>query len=144
VVVDHLSFRDKGDDAHAFAVIVVNDMKIPILAAIGGVGLAFSFEEYVARHLASGALVRVLEDWWPPFAVFFLYYPAGVTSRRRCSALIDALVHIACLVAPPRPRRNRALARSRASIAISQLSIHDTARVCRRLVSICRDTRTTH
>jgi hypothetical protein len=25
-------------------------------------------EAHAARHLASGALVRVLEDWCPPFA----------------------------------------------------------------------------
>jgi hypothetical protein len=37
--------------------------------------LAFSFEEYVAPHLASGALVRVLEDWRAPFAGFFFVLP---------------------------------------------------------------------
>jgi hypothetical protein len=36
-----------------------------------GIGLAFSLEEYVAPHLASGALVRVLENWCSPFAGFF-------------------------------------------------------------------------
>ena len=30
----------------------------------------------MAPHLASGALVRVLEDWCPPFAGYFLYYPS--------------------------------------------------------------------
>jgi DNA-binding transcriptional LysR family regulator len=47
-----------------------------IRAAIDGLGLTFSFEEYVAPQIASSALVRVLEDWCPRFAGFFLYYPS--------------------------------------------------------------------
>ena len=47
-----------------------------IRAAIEGVGLAFAIEEHVPPHLASGALVRVLEDWCAPFAGYFLYYPS--------------------------------------------------------------------
>ena len=35
-------------------------------------------------HLASGALVRVLEDWCPPFPGFFLYYPSRRSSRPLC------------------------------------------------------------
>jgi len=46
-----------------------------IRAAIDGVGLAFMLEERAAPHIASGALVRVLEDWYPPFPGFFLYRP---------------------------------------------------------------------
>jgi hypothetical protein len=44
-----------------------------IRAAPDGVGLAFSLEAQVSAELASGALVRVLEDWCPPFAGYFLY-----------------------------------------------------------------------
>ncbi len=47
-------------------------MEVPILAAIDGAGLAFSFEEYVAPHLASGALVRMLEHWVPGVRVVLL------------------------------------------------------------------------
>jgi len=67
---------DKRDESLTVAVdgpLNVDDVEISIHAAIDGVGLAFSFEEHVAPHLASGALVRVLEDWCPPFAGFFLY-----------------------------------------------------------------------
>lgn len=53
-----------------------------------GVALAFTFEEHVRPHLASGALERVLEDWCPPFAGYFLYYP----SRRQQSAALSALI----------------------------------------------------
>ena len=62
-----------------------------IRAALDGVGLAFALEEHVAAHLASGALVRVLEYWCPPFAGYFLYYPSRRQQPPALSALIDTL-----------------------------------------------------
>jgi len=59
-----------------------------IRVAVDGRGLTFSFEEYVASQIASGVLVRVLEDWCPPFPGYFLYYP----SRRQQSAALSALM----------------------------------------------------
>ena len=59
-----------------------------IQAALDGIGLVFSLEEYVAPHLPRGALVRVLGDWCAPFAGFFLYYP----SRRHQPAALAALI----------------------------------------------------
>jgi len=82
---------DKGKQSLAVAVngpLIVNDVEIMIRAAIDGVGLAFMSEERAAPHLASGALVRVLEDWCPPFPGFFLYYP----SRRQLPAALSALI----------------------------------------------------
>ena len=60
-------------------------------AASEGVGLAFTLEEHVAPQLASGALVRVLEDWCSPFAGYFLYYPSRRQQQAALSALIDTL-----------------------------------------------------
>ena len=60
-------------------------------AATAGFGLACVLEDHVIAHVAAGSLVRVLEDWCPPFAGYHLYYP----SRRQPSAaftlLVDAL-----------------------------------------------------
>lgn len=42
-------------------------------------------------QIASGVLVRVLEDWCPPFAGFFLYYPSRWHQPAALSALISAL-----------------------------------------------------
>ncbi len=61
-----------------------------IRAAVDGVGPAFALEEHVATQLASGALVRVLEDWCPPFAGYFLYYPSRRQQAPALSALIEA------------------------------------------------------
>src|SRR5207249_11593461 len=74
-----------------------------IRAAIDGLGLTFSFEEYVAPQIASGALVRVLEDWCPPFAGYFLYYP----SRRQQPAALSALIETLRLQDYRQPSRGR-------------------------------------
>ena len=57
-------------------------------AALDGVGVAVMGEQHAGPHIASGALVRVLEDWCPPFAGYFLYYP----SRRQQAAALTALI----------------------------------------------------
>jgi DNA-binding transcriptional LysR family regulator len=85
---------DKGTQSVAAGVngpLLIDDMDMTIRAATDGIGLAFSLEEYVAPYLASGALVRVLEDWCPPFAGFFLYYPSRRQQPAALSALIDTL-----------------------------------------------------
>jgi DNA-binding transcriptional LysR family regulator len=51
--------------------------------------LAFVAEDRVTDHIASGALVRVLEDWCPPFPGFFLYYPSRLHQPAALVALID-------------------------------------------------------
>jgi DNA-binding transcriptional LysR family regulator len=82
---------DKGDQSVVVAVngpLITNDIDLLTRAAIDGVGLAFMSEEQAAPHLANGALVRVLEDWCPPFPGFFLYYP----SRRQHPAALTALI----------------------------------------------------
>jgi len=85
---------DKGKQSLAVAVqgpLIVDDVELMIQAAIDGVGLAFMLEEHAARHLASGALVRVREDWCPPFAGYFLYYPSRRQQPAALSALIETL-----------------------------------------------------
>jgi DNA-binding transcriptional LysR family regulator len=85
---------DRGSESLTVGVhgpLVLDDMDFTIRAAMDGIGLAFSLEEYVAPHLASGALVRVLEDWCPPFSGFFLYYPSRRQQPAALSALIETL-----------------------------------------------------
>lgn len=57
-------------------------------AARDGFGLAMLTEDHVASGLADGGLVRVLDDWCPPFAGYHLYYP----SRRQHSAAFALLL----------------------------------------------------
>jgi DNA-binding transcriptional LysR family regulator len=71
--------------------LIVDDVEIMIQAAIDGLGLAFGLEEHVAPLLAIGKLVRVLEDWSPPFPGYFLYYPSRRQQPAALAALIDTL-----------------------------------------------------
>lgn len=82
---------EKGKRELALAVtgpLVVDDVDVVLRAALDGVGLAFLDEARVAKPLASGSLVRVLEDWCQPFPGFFLYY----ASRRHVPASLTAVV----------------------------------------------------
>ncbi|MCE1238092.1 MAG: LysR family transcriptional regulator [Hyphomicrobiales bacterium] len=73
-----------------------NTSKQAIAAALAGLGLTSTLEGLVADHLAAGRLVRVLEDWCPPFPGYHLYYP----SRRQSSAAFRLIVE--ALRWPPR------------------------------------------
>src|SRR5713226_5637714 len=70
---------------------IFNDVDLTLRAALDGVGLAFALEEHVAERIARGELVRVLEDWCPPFDGFFLYYPSRRQQPAALQALVDAL-----------------------------------------------------
>ncbi|ANL66086.1 LysR family transcriptional regulator protein [Rhizobium phaseoli] len=71
--------------------LVFNNIALRLKAALAGAGLAYLPEDAVQAHLENGQLVRVLEDWCPPFPGYHLYYP----SRRHASAafavVVDAL-----------------------------------------------------
>src|SRR5437899_5798301 len=85
---------DKGKKSLSVAVngpLIVDDVEIVIRAALDGIGVAFVGEDKVAQHLASGKLIRVLEDWCQPFPGFFLYYPSRRQQPAALSALIDTL-----------------------------------------------------
>jgi len=85
---------DRGTQSLAVAVagpLIVDDVQLLIRAAIDGVGLTFLMEEQAAPFLASGQLVRVLEDWCEPFAGYFLYYPSRRQQPAALTALIDTL-----------------------------------------------------
>ena len=85
---------EKGKQSLTVAVkgpLMVDDVEILTRAVIDGVGLGFTLEEHAAAHLGSGALVRVMEDWCPPFAGYFLYYPSRRQQPAALTALIDTL-----------------------------------------------------
>jgi DNA-binding transcriptional LysR family regulator len=85
---------DKGRQSLAVAVhgpLVVDDVEVMLQAALDGTGLAFTLEDHVGSYLTTGALVRVLDDWCPPFAGYFLYYPSRRQQAPALSALIKTL-----------------------------------------------------
>lgn len=68
--------------------LVVDMIELTISPAVDGVGLAFVPDVTVTQELQSGRLVRLLEDWSPPFPGLYLYYPG----RRQTSAALRALI----------------------------------------------------
>lgn len=69
--------------------LILGEDRLIAQAAIDGAGIAFLFEEYVRDALADGRLVRVLEDWCPPFDGFHIYYPSRRQMRPALRAFID-------------------------------------------------------
>lgn len=70
--------------------LVFNSGHPMLKAALAGFGLAYVMEEVALPHIAEGRLVRVLEDWCPPFSGFHIYYPSR-NSSPAFNLLIDAL-----------------------------------------------------
>jgi DNA-binding transcriptional LysR family regulator len=50
-----------------------------------------AFVVVATDYLARGKLVRVLEDWFPPFDGYFLYYPSPRHQSPALQALVEAL-----------------------------------------------------
>ena len=72
--------------------LIVNDGAMAYGAAIEGVGLLQTPRGAVARELAEGRLVTVLDECQPPpVEGFFLYYPSRRQLRPTLKALIDFL-----------------------------------------------------
>ena len=77
---------DKGGQSMAISVsgsLLVDDLDLIIQAALDGAGLAWVAEDRVAPQLASGTLVRVLEDWCPPFPASSSTIRVGNSNQRR-------------------------------------------------------------
>ncbi|HEX7759261.1 MAG TPA: LysR family transcriptional regulator [Caulobacteraceae bacterium] len=68
-----------------------NRAPLTVRAAEDGFGLACAPEDHVAAAVAEGRLIRVLEDWCPPFAGYHLYYPSRRQHSPAFALLVDAL-----------------------------------------------------
>ncbi len=51
-----------------------NEPELMLEAALDGLGIAYIVEGQANSHLATGRLVRLIEDWTAPFPGYFLYY----------------------------------------------------------------------
>jgi DNA-binding transcriptional LysR family regulator len=70
-----------------------NNVSMVRTAARAGFGLACLLQNHVADDLAEGRLVRVLEDWCPPFPGYHLYYPSRRQTAPAFALLVEALRH---------------------------------------------------
>ena len=78
--------------------LVYNNLAMRLHAALAGLGLACIPEDTAAPHLAGGTLVRVLDDWSPPWPGYKLYYPSRRHPTPAFTLLVEALRY------PPKPQ----------------------------------------
>jgi len=71
--------------------LVFNDIALRLNAVLAGFGLAYLPEDQVQTHLADGRLIRVLDDWCPPFSGYHLYYPSRRQPTPAFALLVDTL-----------------------------------------------------
>ncbi len=69
---------------------MINSSSLITRTVLAGRGISFQLEDAVRPMIADGRLVRLLEDWCPPFSGYHLYYP----SRRHLSPAFRLLIDI--------------------------------------------------
>ena len=70
-----------------------NNSYAMIEAVVSGYGIAYVPEDIVLPQIASGALVRELDDWSPFFDGYFLYFPSRRQTLPAFQIIVDALRH---------------------------------------------------
>ena len=71
--------------------LIFNTTPPQIDAALAGLGLTLLPEDELSPHLQDGSLVRVLQDWCPPFDGYHLYYPSRRQPSPAFSLVVEAL-----------------------------------------------------
>lgn len=86
-------FEKDGQEVnvHVDGQLVFNSVNQILDAALRGFGLAYLPEDMVQQHIIKGRLVRVLNDWCPPFAGYHLYYPSRRQTSPAFALVLDAL-----------------------------------------------------
>jgi DNA-binding transcriptional LysR family regulator len=77
-----------------------DELNLSRAAVLAGFGIGFYFEQDVIADIEDGRLVRLLEDWTPPFPGLCLYYPG----RRHPSAGLAAFLSLARELASTRAK----------------------------------------
>lgn len=69
--------------------VTTNDLRLMLRVAVAGGGITFATRDCMRDHFGSGALVPLLEDYLPPFAGFYLYFPQRKHMAPKLRALVD-------------------------------------------------------
>jgi len=70
---------------------VFNNTFLMLQAALDGMGLAYVPHDLMQPHIEQGRLIPVLEDWWPEFPGYHLYYANRRQVSPALALVIDAL-----------------------------------------------------
>ncbi|MQB41016.1 LysR family transcriptional regulator [Rhizobium sp. ICMP 5592] len=68
--------------------LTVSEPDLMLQMALDGLGVAFILDHEAAPYLEDGRLVRLIEEWTPPFPGFYLYY----LSRRQIRPILAAFL----------------------------------------------------
>jgi DNA-binding transcriptional LysR family regulator len=71
--------------------VTFNGIRQVLAAAVDGYGLAYAPHDLVQRDIENGRLVRVLEDWCPPWTGYHLYYPSRRQPSSAFAVVLEAL-----------------------------------------------------
>lgn len=72
---------------------VFNNTSLMLQAALDGMGFAYVPLDLMQPHIDAGRLVPVLEDWWPCFPGYHLYYANRRQIAPALALVIEALRH---------------------------------------------------
>nr|WP_246600714.1 LysR family transcriptional regulator [Candidimonas humi] len=78
-------------NVHVDGQLTFNTSPAIVQAALAGLGVAFLPEDELLQHVEQGSLVRVLEDWCPPFPGYHLYYPNRRLPSPAFKLVVEAL-----------------------------------------------------
>jgi DNA-binding transcriptional LysR family regulator len=90
VVISTWEFERAGETVHVSVEgpLIASIGELEVDAALAGLGLIYSFDDFLRPYIDSGQLVEILPDWSPRFPGPFLYYP----SRKHMPAPLRAFV----------------------------------------------------
>ena len=71
--------------------IALDEASLTRTAVLEGAGVGYIFEQDILPEIEAGRVIRVLEDWTPPYPGLCLYYPG----RRNLSAGVRAFLELA-------------------------------------------------
>ncbi|HCL3332640.1 TPA: LysR family transcriptional regulator [Pseudomonas aeruginosa] len=83
--------KDRHVNVRVDGQLIFNTAPNIVDAALAGLGIAWLPEEEFAPHIEEGRLLRVLENWCPPFPGYYLYYPNRRQPSPAFSLVVDAL-----------------------------------------------------
>lgn len=72
---------------------VFNNTFLMLQAALDGMGLAYVPHDLAQAHIDGGRLLPILEDWWPVFPGYHLYYASRRQISPALALVIEALRH---------------------------------------------------
>ena len=78
-------------NVHVDGQLTFNTSPAIVQAALAGLGVAFLPEDELLQHVEQGRMVRVLEDWCPPFPGYHLYYPNRRLPSPAFKLVVEAL-----------------------------------------------------